>query len=147
VEANISPIMIGCHVELNLLDRAGKKDRLNIDIVSDESADFINGFLGESTPLAKALLGERAGNIIPYLKDDIFAIEILSVTTSTIKPPDDAKERRQSKMKKALREVEHTNAVVFASSFSGKWGDYDPDSLPLDEKPEKDKPEAAKSGG
>jgi hypothetical protein len=38
--------------------------------------------------------------------------------------------------------VEHTSAVVFASSFSGKWGDYDPDSLPKDDKPE----ESAKDG-
>jgi hypothetical protein len=140
MEPKTTPITVGCHVELNLLDRAGKKDRLTIDIVLDESADFPHGFLGESTPLAKVLLGEKEGNVIPYLKDDILAIEILSVTPSTIKPPEDTQEKRQSKMNKAIREVEHTNAVVFASSFSGKWGDYDPDSLPADEKPKQDEP-------
>ncbi len=66
-------INIGCHVVLNLLDRTGKKDRLEIDIVADQSADFSQGFLGVSTPLAKVLLGEKAGNVIPYLKDDILA--------------------------------------------------------------------------
>jgi hypothetical protein len=134
-------IKIGCHVELNLLDRVGKKDRLSIDIVPDASADFSHGFLGESTPIARVLLGEREGNVIPYLKDDIFAIEILSISPSTITPPVDAQELRRSKMNKALREVEHTNAVVFASSFSGKWGDYDPDSLPVDEISEENEPE------
>jgi hypothetical protein len=140
VELQISPITVGCHVELYLVDRGGNKDRFNIDIVSDESADFPHGFLGESTPLANVLLGERAGTVIPYLKDDILAIEILSVTPSIIIPPNDAQEKRQSQLNKAIREVEHTNAVVFASSFSGKWGDYDPDSLPNDEKPKDDEP-------
>ena len=128
-------------MELNLLDRAGKKDRLSIDIVPDGAADFSHGFLGESTPMAKVLLGEKEGNVIPYLKGDIFAVEILSVSPSTNRPPVDAQEKRQLKMNKAIREVEHINAVVFASSFSGKWGDYDPDSLPADEISEEDKPE------
>lgn len=123
-------------MDVNLLDREGKKTRLSVDIVEDESADFAHGFLGASTPLAKILLGERAGNVIPYLKDDIFAIDVLSVTPALTASLDDAQEKRQAKMKKIIREVEHTNAVVFASSFSGKWGDYDPDSLPEDEKPD-----------
>jgi hypothetical protein len=131
-------INIGCHVVLNLLDRTGKKDRLEIDIVADQSADFSQGFLGVSTPLAKVLLGEKAGNVIPYLKDDILAIEILEVSPSTVEPPDDIQEKRLAMMNKAIHEVEHTNAVVFASSFSGKWGDYDPDSLPKDENQEND---------
>jgi Transcription elongation factor, GreA/GreB, C-term len=133
-------IMVGCHVELNLLDDNGRKDRLSIDIVADESADFSHGFLGASTPLAKALVGEKTGTVIPYLQDDIFAIEIISVVPAIIHPPKDAQEKRQEKINKATREVEHTNAVVFASSFSGKWGDYDPDSLPTDEKSKEDKP-------
>ena len=111
-----------------------------MDIVFDESADFAHGFLGASTPLAKILLGEKAGNIIPYLKDDIFAIEILSVSPSTAKPPADTQEKRAVEMKKTIREVEHTSAVIFASSFSGKWGDYDPDSLPDEENPKEDNP-------
>ena len=79
--------------------------------------------------------------VIPYLKDDIFAIEVLSVTQSSRTPPTDAQEKRQSNMNKAIREIEHTNAVVFASSFSGKWGDYDPDSIPSDEISSEDRPE------
>jgi hypothetical protein len=37
-------------------------------------------------------------------------------------------------MKETIREVEDTNAMIFASSFSGKWGDYDPDSIPKEKK-------------
>jgi hypothetical protein len=67
------------------------------------------------------------------LRDDVFAIEILSVSPSTKRPSESIQEKRLSTRNKVIREVEHTNAVIFASSFSGKWGDYDPDSLPSDE--------------
>jgi hypothetical protein len=128
-------IAVGCHVELNLIDRQGRKNFLSMDIVPDESADFSQGFLGVGTPLAKTLLGEKAGTVIPYLKDDIYAIEISRVMLSDSSPDKAALEKRQARLNQALRDVEHTNAVVFASSFSGKWGDYDPDSLPRDETP------------
>lgn len=141
MEPQIKPIAIGCHVELYLIDRAGKKDQLSVDIVPDESADFTQGFLGAGTPLARALMGERAGITIPYLKDDIYAIEVVSVTESTNKPPEDSIKKRKAKMDKTIQEVEHTSAVVFASSFSGKWGDYDPDSLPEEGKPAGEKQE------
>jgi hypothetical protein len=140
VKMDTNIISIGSHVTLNLLDRIGNEERMEFDIVPDDSADYIHGFLGESTPIAKVLLGERASSVIPYLKEDILAIEILSVAPSIIKPPKNTKELRQSMMDKAIREVEHTNAVVFASSFSGKWGDYDPDSLPATLNPEDDEP-------
>jgi hypothetical protein len=131
-------ITVGSHVELNLIDRNGKKDLLSIDIVEDESADFSQGYLGKSTPLARVLFGEKPGVTIPYLKDDILAIEILSVSASSNIPPDDAQAKRQEKLKHAMQQVQHTNAVVFASSFTGKWGDYDPDSLGDELKPKRE---------
>jgi hypothetical protein len=129
-------ISTGCHVELYLITRDGKRDKLNIDIVPDEIADFSQGFLGAGTPLARILMGEKAGTVIPYLKDDIHAIEVLSVSVSTTEPPKDIDKVRKANMARTIHEVEHTSAVVFASSFSGKWGDYDPGSLPEDELPE-----------
>jgi hypothetical protein len=117
-------------VELELTDRAGNKERLKFMIVPDKAADYAEGYLSENAPLARAILGERTGNVIPYLKDDILSIEILSVSQPSSEPPDNVAEKRQERMKKTIREVEDTNAMVFASSFSGKWGDYDPDSIP-----------------
>lgn len=118
------------------MDRAGNKERLKVVIVPDEAADFAHGYLGENTPLGKVLLGEKVGTTIPYLKDDILGIEILMVSKPTNKPPDDVAKKRGAMMKKAMREVEDTNAMVFASSFSGKWGDYDPDSIPKEKEPD-----------
>lgn len=136
MEPHADLIAVGCEVEVDLLDRAGNKERLRVIIVTDETADFAHGYLGANTPLAKVLLGERAGNIIPYLKDDILGIEILAVTRPMNEPSVDAAEKRNLMVKKALQEVQDTNAMIFASSFSGKWGDYDPDSIPKDKKPE-----------
>jgi hypothetical protein len=129
-------ITVGSEVELELVDRAGKKERMKVVIVDDKAADFTRGYLSENTPIAKALLGEKSGNTIPYLKEDILSIQILSVTQPISKPPEDAAEKREAMMKKTLREVQDTNAIVFASSFSGKWGDYDPDSIPKDNESE-----------
>jgi hypothetical protein len=139
METQSDLITVGCQVVVDLQDRAGKKERLKVVIVPDEAADFANGYLSENTPLAKILLGERAGTIIPYLQDDILAIEIIAVTKPLDRPTDDAAEKRKAMMKKTLREVEDTNAMVFASSFSGKWGDYDPDSIPKEKNSEESK--------
>jgi hypothetical protein len=136
MDAQTEIISTGSQVELNLINRAGNKDRLKVVIVTDDAADFTHGLLSENTPIAKALLGERAGNTIPYLKGDILAIEILSVSKPAQMPTEEAAEKRKEQMKQAMREVEDTNAIVFASSFSGKWGDYDPDSIPKEKKPE-----------
>jgi transcription elongation GreA/GreB family factor len=66
MESNRVHVSIGCHVEICLLDRDGKREKLSFTIVPDESADFANGFLGESTPLAKIIMDEKPGTVIPY---------------------------------------------------------------------------------
>lgn len=136
MESQADLIVVGCQVEVDLINRAGDREHLKVVIVKDESADFAQGYLGENTTLAKVLLGERKGTTIPYLMDDILGIEILSVTKPTSGPGEDVAEKRKARMKKTRQEVEDTNAMVFASSFSGKWGDYDPESLPKEDKPE-----------
>ncbi len=136
MEQETDLIVIGSQVVLDLIDRAGKRERLKVVIVKDKSADFSQGYLSENTILAKALLGERKGTTIPYLRDDILGIEILRVTKPTNEPTRDVAEKRKARMKKTQQEVEATNAMIFASSFSGKWGDYDPDSIPKEKEPE-----------
>jgi hypothetical protein len=129
-------ITLGCEVVIELNYRSGNKERIKFVIVDEKAAEFSQGYLSENTPIAKAILGEKSGNIIPYLKEDILSIHILEVTQSPKKPPEDATEKREAMMKKTMREVQDTNAMVFASSFSGKWGDYDPDSITKEKKSE-----------
>jgi len=89
--------------------------------------------LSENAPLAKALTGHVQGETIPYAMDELYAVRILKVAASQGAPLEDLANERQAKYSQAVREAERINAVSFASSFSGKWGDYDPDSLPKDQ--------------
>ena len=64
---------------------------------------------------------------MPYGRGDIHSIRIVSVTPSEVVVSEDAAERRQAVLNKALADAERTNAEMFAASFSGKWGDYNLD--------------------
>jgi hypothetical protein len=123
------PALSGTHVSLELVDASGALEVLSLDIVPDKLADFKNGFLGEKTPLAQAISGHFAGERIPYLVDEIVEIHILEVQRSQVSPDTGIEARRQAALRKAVRQSDLTNAVLFASSFNGKWGDYDPSGL------------------
>ncbi len=124
---------VGTHVTLELITEAGDSEQLEFDLVPDRSADFARGFLGESTPLARAILGQPVGRPLLYQNADIRAVRILAIAPGQA-VLEDAEARRQETLRKAVRQSESTNAILFASSFSGKWGDYDPTGL--DEDPE-----------
>ena len=127
-------IWVGRHAELEVRYEDGETERLSLDVVSDSAADFERGFLGESTPLAKAILGQAAGSEAAYPGG---RVRILSVMPSQNTAPADAAKRREETIQKAVRDSERTNQVLFASSFSGKWGDYDPDGLKEEDEPDK----------
>jgi len=119
---------VGTHVVLELITEAGDTEQLEFDLVSDRAADFARGFLGESTPLAQAILGQPIGRALLYQNADIRAVRILAISPSQA-TPEDAETRRQETLRKAVRHSDTTNAILFASSFNGKWGDYDPTGL------------------
>jgi hypothetical protein len=119
----------GSHVTIELVDETGASERLELNIVPDSQADYAHGFLGEGTPLARAIWDQPAGAIVPYKQADIVAVRILEVKPSgSARVADMAREREES-MRKAVAEVERRDAILFASSFSGKWGDYDPSGM------------------
>jgi hypothetical protein len=120
---------IGTQIELELLTRSGQRERLSFDIVPDPQADYQAGFLGASTPLAKAILGESPGILIPYFTEEFQGVEILSITESTRKPQSDASAQMEAKVQNAKEQIEFTNAVLFAASVDTKWGEYDADVL------------------
>ena len=134
----VQPLLavVGTHVTLELITEDGNIEQLEFDLVADRSADYARGFLGESTPLAQAILGQSVGRPLLYQNADIRAVRIVAVTPSQA-VPGDAEARRQETLRKAVRQSDATNAILFASSFSGKWGDYDPTGL--DEDPDSEK--------
>ncbi len=127
---------VGTHVTLELITEDGDSEQLEFDLVPDRSADFERGFLGESTPLAQAILGQPVGRSLLYQNADIRAVRILAIAPGQA-VLEDAEARRQETLRKAVRQSDATNAILFASSFSGKWGDYDPTGL--DEDPDGEK--------
>ena len=104
-------------------------ERLEFIIVPDEQADFSAGFLGASTPLAQAIQGKSIDNLIPYTVGDARSVRILSISKTDKTPPPDAAARREERLRQAIEQSDKTNAMIFASSFSGKWGDYDPQGI------------------
>jgi hypothetical protein len=119
----------GYCVSIKLLYRSGEGEHLEFDLVPDEQADYQNGFLGISTPIAKAILGEKAGITVPYFTDELMAIEILSIRESTRTPTADTAIQRDTAVQNAKDQIEFTNAVLFAASVNTKWGAYDADGL------------------
>jgi hypothetical protein len=114
-----------------------EKERLEFVIVPDELADFNAGFLGQGTPLAQAILGEPVGSAVPYFNGDALSVTILAASPTSRVPSQETAVRRQERYRQALEQSDRTSAMIFASSFSGKWGDYDPQGI---EKWEADQP-------
>lgn len=119
---------VGSLVTIELIDYIGQAERLTLQIVPDSSADFSKGFLGQGTPLARAIQGRRTGSIMPYSIGDLRQVRILSVQPAPSAPPD-IEARRQETINKAIEDSERTSAIIFASSYNGKWGDYDPGAI------------------
>jgi hypothetical protein len=122
-------IQTGCRVEVELVDESGRRELLSFEIVPEDQADFVAGFLGESTPLAKAISGCRIGVRVPYRQDDIIEVVILKVESGSGGPSEDVAARREETLRKAARQSELTSISIYASSMNNKWGDLDPGCL------------------
>jgi hypothetical protein len=121
-------IELGMKVILDLISVEGV-DRMEVEIVEDQYADIRLGFLGSSTPLAKVIHGHIVGDTFPWVVEGTDEIKIIQVLPSGNAPPKEVADRRQKTIRSAIDQSDRTNAVIFASSFSGKWGDYDPTSF------------------
>jgi hypothetical protein len=119
-------VALGTQVEVELIGQEGNSERLAFVLVADDAADFDAGLLGVGTPLAQALLGQQVGAQIDYRRGDLHQVRIIRLAWHRQKTPTKAAERRQAVLDRALQEAGRTDALNFASSFNGKWGDYDP---------------------
>jgi hypothetical protein len=124
-----APVAVGMYVEVELVSRSGGTQRLAVTIVPDEQADFTSGFLGEGTPLAKAIFGQTVGSLVPYPVADMRAVRIISATASAQTPTDQVAARREAVLREAAEKSDFTSAQIYATSADTKWGDYDSDGL------------------
>ncbi len=88
-------VRIGAYVEVELVSASGQTERLAFDLVRDAAADFAAGFLGVGTPLGQAIVGQAAGDAVPYRMADVVAARIVRVTESTRVPDVGAAETRR----------------------------------------------------
>ena len=116
-------------VKLSLLTRSGEQEALEFTLVVDKAADFYAGYLGLGTPLAKAILGKPAGTTVPYRVGDYIAVKIESVSPAQEPASGDSAAQRQAEAKEALDQINRTDAMIFTTTFEGKWGGYDPDAV------------------
>jgi hypothetical protein len=119
----------GTHVEVELIDATGRAEHLAFDIVPESEADFPAGFLGAGTPLARAILGKRAGSVVPYGLADVVAVRVLSVEPSQRAPEPGAAEAREAMLREAVNKSNLEDAVRLALTVDVKWGDYDPEGI------------------
>jgi hypothetical protein len=119
-------VAVGTHVEVELIDETGERERLVFDLVPDKQADFANEFLGESTPLAQAILGQTEGCVVAYRVGDIVKVSILTVTLDARVPVEDVAAKRQAVVQQVVAESNRISDMVFALAVGSKWGDYDP---------------------
>lgn len=135
---------IGSQLTIELLDASGSSEKMDVTIVPDRAADFSRGLLGESTPLGKTLLDQPVGATLAYSVGDLRAVRIISISSIKEDIIESSAERRQQEAEKTRRDIARQNAANFAASFSGKWGDYDPDGMMNWDNNSKDKPDNEK---
>ena len=121
---------LSVQIELELIgtEDAAQPECLSLEIVPDDQADFYAGFLGESTPLAQALLGKRVGDVVETPGGQARLLALHTAGQGTRQARENAA-RRQAVLEQTQKEIARTNAIVFSTTVEGKWGDYDPDGI------------------
>jgi hypothetical protein len=121
------PISLNCRVLVELVDATGLSERREFTLVVAKKADFKSGLLDENTPLACALLGHHAGEIIPYQAGDLAEVRILVVQSGEQTTSSDAADKRHQAVREAAAQSEITNQMIFSTASGSKWGNYDVD--------------------
>lgn len=119
----------GTRVEIELVDEHGGVEAEAFDLVAERAASIDEGLLSVTSPLGKAILGKAAGSEVVYVMGDIRRVRIVRIGAAQGQADPEAAERQRAAVEEARRKAERTNADMFASSFSGKWGDYSTDDM------------------
>ncbi|MBN1661023.1 MAG: GreA/GreB family elongation factor [Anaerolineae bacterium] len=135
-EAARPPVVaLGARVQVELVDELGGVEALDLALVPDADADLARGFLGQGTPLGRAIAGQRAGTTLPYKQGDMAEVRILSVVPDDV-PDTGAAAKRQAVIQQAVERSEIQDIARLALTVDVKWGAYDPNGiLPGDEEP------------
>lgn len=119
-------VALRTRVQAHLMGPEGEPEVLEFDIVPDAEADFERGFLGVSTPLARAIMGHAEGDTVRYRAEGVTAVRIVKVTASATTAAPNREAERQAAIDRAVAQSEILNDAAFALAAGSKWGDYDP---------------------
>jgi len=119
------PIELYCRVLLELVESSGESEQREFMLVTAKQADFQSGLLDENTPLARALLGHLAGDVVPYRLGDLKEVRILKVERSQAAVSSEAASKRKAAVRKAAEQSEITSQMIFSTASGSKWGDYE----------------------
>jgi Transcription elongation factor, GreA/GreB, C-term len=122
-------IELGTRADIELIAKDRSREKLQLVIVADQAANFDQGFLGISTPLAQTIIGHGAGETLDYPRGDILQVNILSVQAAGEAVSAETAEQRDQRLRRARDKAELANMVSFALTFDSKWGDYDPEQI------------------
>jgi len=114
-------------IQIEFVDVSGVVEQAEYTLVESKHADLKSGLLDENTPLARALIGHQAGEVIPYTAGDLTEVRILSVEHVEAEASLGAAEKRRETVRKAEAQSEFINQLNFATASGSKWGDYDVD--------------------
>ena len=127
--ATATPIVtMGSRVSLELVENNGDCDPMTVELVADSAADMAHDLLGEGTPLARAILGRKAGDVVPYKVGEMKEVRVLAIAPGQAEA-DDLSERRTATRAKMIKDADKTSRLIFSTAFSSKWGGYEPDKL------------------
>jgi hypothetical protein len=101
---------------------------LDLVLVPDADADLARGYLGQGTPLGRAIAGQPAGSSLPYEQGDIVAVRLLSVVPDEV-PDTGAAAKRQAVLQQAVARSDVQDMARLALTVDTKWGSYDPDGI------------------
>jgi len=123
------PFIVGLGTQVTLkLDFGDEVETLTVALVPDALADMYNGFLGEGTPLARAILGQAVGAVLPYQHGQV-TIHTACVDELIMEKAKANAARRQEQAGQTQKEIAKANATLFSLTVESKWGDYDPDGI------------------
>jgi len=126
---------LGSRVVIELIDGRGEVERLSLAVVPDDNADFQAGYLGAGTRLAAAIMGQRAGQTVPYRHGDLVEIRILDIEQFAVSEAPDAASARRAVIQKAIDKSDLQDTLRLALAVSVKWGDYDPNGIAPEDGP------------
>jgi Transcription elongation factor, GreA/GreB, C-term len=137
-------ISLQSRVLVALIESSGEAEQREFTLVTSRQADFQSGLLDENTPLARALLGHAAGDVIPYIFGDLKEIRVLKVEPAGKEISAEGAKKRRAAVQKAAAQSEITNQMIFSTASGSKWGDYEVDMDKLFQPDEKNSSEEDK---